>query len=210
MFITFEGGEGAGKSTLSKKVCDELKRTHEVLMTREPGGTPFGEALRHLILHRHQTDSPEKKAFQVCAKAELFLFEAARVQHIEEVIKPALNQAKIVLCDRFSDSTIAYQGAGRALGIDFVKQCDALATGGLKPDLTFFVDIDPEIGLARVRKRSDVKDLIEDEALIFHKRVRAAFQILAQESQGRIVVLDGELSEQELFNVAMTHIQRVL
>ena len=207
MFITFEGGEGAGKSTLSKKVFDELMRSHEVLMTREPGGTPFGEEVRHLLLH-HQTD--KTTPFQVCAKAELFLFEAARVQHIEEVIKPALAQKKIVLCDRFSDSTIAYQGAGRSLGTDFVKQCDALATGGLKPELTFFVDIDPEIGLARVRSRSDVKDRIEDEALAFHKRVREAFQILARESQGRIVVLDGTLSEQELFNLAMTHIQRVL
>jgi dTMP kinase len=211
MFITFEGGEGAGKSTLSKKIYEALKSKYTPLMTREPGGTVFGEKIREMLLFRQE-------GMKISLKAELFLFEAARIQHIEEVILPALKRGQIVLCDRFSDSTIAYQGAGRNVGVEYVKTVDQLATAGLMPDLTFFVDIDPQVGLGRVKKRSQTSvengaqnfDSIESEALAFHERVRVAFQMLAQTSQGRIIVLDGNLSEEELFKIAFEHIQKKL
>ena len=205
MFITCEGGEGAGKSTLSKKVYAELKKNHAVLLTREPGGTVFGEEIRSLLLHH-------RHGMQVGAQAELFLFLAARAQHIEEVILPSLKSGKIVLCDRFSASTIAYQGAGRGLGVEYVKACNALAVDALieansLPDLTFFVDVDPEVGLSRVGSRSDKKDHIEEEALSFHKRVRDAFVLLAKDPQNKVIVLDGHLSVEALFFKAMEHIQ---
>ncbi len=205
MFITFEGGEGAGKSTLSKKVCAELKKNHEVLLTREPGGTAFGEEVRGLLLHH-------RHGMQVGARAELFLFLAARAQHVEEVILPALKNGKLVLCDRFSASTIAYQGAGRGLGLEYVKACDALAVSALieanaLPDLTFFVDVEPEVGLLRVGSRSDKKDHIEEEALSFHKKVRDAFVLLAKDPQNKVIVLDGHLAVEDLFLQAMKYIQ---
>ncbi len=204
MFITFEGGEGAGKSTLSKKVAAELEKTHKVLLTREPGGTQLGEEIRNVLLHH-------RHGMLVGARAELLLFLAARSQHIEEVIIPALKNNTIVLCDRFSASTIAYQGGGRELGVEYVKECDAcstveLAKRDLLPDLTFFVDIDPEVGLSRVASRSDKKDRIEEEQLAFHNRVRETFLLLASKNP-KMVILDGNLSEDALFSEAMNHIR---
>lgn len=202
MFITFEGGEGAGKSTLAQKIGEELGKSHEVLFTREPGGTKLGEEVRSLLLHK-------REEIQVGAKAELFLFLAARIQHIEMVIQPALKLGKVVLCDRFSDSTIAYQGAARGLGIDYTENCTRLAIQDCTPDMTFFVNLDPQIGLMRAGKRTEL-DHIEKEQLSFHQKVREGFLELARRYPTRIIVLDGTKSKQELFNDAMHHIQKKL
>lgn len=198
LFITFEGGEGAGKSTLAARIRDALKAEGStVVFTREPGGTALGEELRELLLHH--------KDKEISAKCELFLFLAARVQHLEEVILPALKQGAIVLCDRFSDSSIAYQGEGKGLGFEYVHQLCNMALGSTTPNLTFYVDIDPKIGLQRTDKRRKMSndmsgpDRMEQETLHFHERVRAGFKRLAALYPDRIHVLDGRLDPDALF-----------
>lgn len=198
LFVTFEGGEGAGKSTLAASLRDALKAEgHPVLFTREPGGTPFGEELRNLLLHH------KSKVFD---KAELFLFLSSRIQHIEEAIKPALAAGMIVLCDRFNDSTIAYQGSARGLGIDYVAQACALACGTFTPDLTFLVDIDPKVGLARTNRRRQgaAVDRLEGEALSFHEKVRDGYLQLAKQAPDRILILDGTCEPNQLLTQAHT------
>jgi dTMP kinase len=204
-FITFEGGEGAGKSTLAKNVFEKLKSEgKDVIFTREPGGTKFGEEIRALLL--------SKNGFKIGPRAELFLFLAARAQHVEEVLHPALEAGKIVICDRFTDSTIAYQGIGRGLGVGYVSNCAMLATMEVSPDATFIVDIDPVIGLARVGKRTSgaAVDRIEDEGLQFHNTIRQAFRKLAEASPNRITLLDGTLSESKLLELVMERIKGLL
>lgn len=204
-FVTFEGGEGAGKSTLAKGVYERLRQEgRDALFTREPGGTKFGEEVRGLILHRD--------GFTIGARAELFLFLASRAQHVEEVIRPALEAGKIVICDRFVDSTIAYQGIARELGVEYVSSLNMMATMGLSPDATFIVDIDPVVGLERTLKRSkgEKGDRIEDEGLQFHKMIRQAFLKLAEAAPNRIMVLDGMLSEEKLVEMAMERLKGCL
>lgn len=212
LFITFEGGEGAGKSTLASSVRDALKAQQiNILFTREPGGTPLGEKLRELLLHA--------KELAISSRAELLLFLASRAQHIVEVIEPALAKNITVLCDRFSDSSIAYQGAGKELGFSYVKQLCDLVQQELVPDVTFYVDIDPAIGLARVRSRRQIcvdalediatYDRIEGEAIAFHQKVRSAFLHLAdldsavKDHTKRIYVLDGTLPPETLLQQAL-------
>lgn len=198
LFVTFEGGEGAGKSTLAASLRDALKAEgHPVLFTREPGGTAFGEELRNLLLHH------KSKVFD---KAELFLFLSSRIQHIEEQIKPALSQGAIVLCDRFNDSTIAYQGNARGLGMDFVAQLCTLACGDFAPDLTFLVDLDPKVGLARTNRRRQgaAVDRLEGEALAFHDKVRDGYLHLAKQFPDRICILDGTCEPNQLLSQAHT------
>ncbi len=200
LFVTFEGGEGAGKSTLATHIRDALVKeaSCEVILTREPGGTTFSEELRSLLLHHKG---------HVTSKAELFLFLSARIQHLEELIKPALKKGAIVLCDRFTDSSIAYQGVARGLGMDYVSSCCSLATGGFDPDLTFYVDLDPKIGLLRTHKRRGSANLavdrLENEALHFHEKVRTGFQKLTLANPDRIITLDGTLDPVSLFNAAL-------
>ena len=204
LFITFEGGEGAGKSTLACRLRDALKADgHEVVFTREPGGTAFGEELRKMLLH-YKAD--------VASRAELFLFLSARIQHIEEVIKPAIKRGAIVLCDRFTDSTIAYQGEARGLGVDYVSSCSSLALGGFEPDLTFYVDIDPKQGLLRTLKRqsSEKFDRLENESLQFHEKVRRGFEKQAAAHPTRIITLDGTQNPDSLFQQAYPHIKNKL
>src|SRR5580658_5141815 len=142
-FVTFEGGEGSGKTTLLAQLSDVLtQQGYQVVNTREPGGTPLGETIRHWVLHQ----DPIKR---IGNKAELLLFLAARAQHIEEVILPALQEGKIVLCDRFNDSTVAYQGWARGLGIKYVQKLCRLICGKVIPQLTLFLNVSPEVGLAR-------------------------------------------------------------
>lgn len=198
LFVTFEGGEGVGKSTLTSRLRDALKAEgRDVLTSREPGGTPFGEELRSLLLH-HKGD--------VVPDAELFLFLASRIQHLEELIKPAVQRGSIVLCDRFSDSTIAYQGIARGLGLQYVSSCCKLATKDFEPDLTFFIDLDPKIGLQRThsrrKKTAESIDRLEKEALDFHEKVRDGFRTLAKQHPERIVTLDGTLNPEALFQAA--------
>lgn len=193
-FITLEGGEGSGKSTLLNELADYLTQHHfEVVKTREPGGTRLGEMIRYWLLN-HQAGCA------IADQAELLLFLAARAQHIDEVIEPAVKQGKIVLCDRFNDSTIAYQGSARNLDIVKVKHLCETVCGPVVPDLTLFLDVDPEVGLLRTMKLEKDQanagefDRIEQEALSFHKNVQAGFRALAMENPGRIVRIDANQS----------------
>lgn len=182
LLITFEGTEGCGKSTQTHLLSRHLDAEgHNVVMTREPGGTPIAEAVREILL------DPANHAMS--ALTELLLYEAARAQHVYELIRPAIEAGSIVLCDRFIDSTTAYQGAGRRLpGIDFEK-LHSLATGGLSPDMTIFLDIPVDLGLKRATVFS-APDRIESESVEFHKRVRQGFLDLAQQHPERIKSLD--------------------
>lgn len=203
-FITFEGGEGAGKSTLIRKLSQELlKKGYSVVTTREPGGTPVGERIRECLL------DPQFKS-ELGAKAELLLFLSSRAQHIDRLIKPALDQNSIVLCDRFNDSTIAYQGAGRQLGIDYVSTLCNDVCQEIQPRLTFFLDLEPEEGLARRKKTVNTVDRIESEGLDFHERVRNGFRFLANENPERIHTINATRSIEEVFQEVLEIILKAL
>jgi dTMP kinase len=186
LFITFEGIEGCGKTTQLARLQSYLNaQGRHVEVTREPGGTPLSEAIRKLLLdptHGHLSPT-----------AELLLYESARAQHVDERLRPALEAGAIVLCDRFADSTTAYQGAGRNLSAESVATLHQVATRGVWPDLTILIDVPVEVGLARVARARE-KDRMELEPLQFHERVRAAFLLLAQLQSDRIKVVDGTRS----------------
>jgi dTMP kinase len=183
VLITFEGIEGSGKSTHARLLAEHLGALGwNPLATREPGGTPLGEPIRRLLL--------DAGSAPVAPLAELLLYCADRAQHVTQVIGPALAAGRPVLCDRFSDSTIAYQGHGRGLDLDLVRSIEARARGGLTPALTFVFDCPPSEGLARVRRRSMATDRIESAPLAFHERVREGFLTLAATSPARYRVLD--------------------
>lgn len=195
-FIAFEGGEGAGKSTQEGLLAAALAdRGHTVVRTREPGGTPAGEAVRHVLL------SPEYEGLD--ARAEALLFAAARGEHAARVIRPALERGDIVVCDRYIDSSVAYQGFGRELGPERVRDLSLWATHDLLPDLTVVLDVDPAVGLARFAQR----DRLEAEPLEYHQSVRAAFLALAEAEPPRYLVLDAGLPVDV---VAATILARVL
>jgi dTMP kinase len=183
LFITLEGGEGAGKSSVMARIGKLLTvEGHNVVVTREPGGTPLGEAVRQLLLVSASQEA-------IGAQTELLLFLAARAQHLRDVIVPALAEGKIVLCDRFNDSSVAYQGYGRQLGSDRVAELCRLACGGFEPSLTFLLDVDPKIGLARATAHRE-RDRLEREDAAFHRRVREGFLRLARQNPERIRVID--------------------
>jgi dTMP kinase len=183
LFVTFEGIEGSGKSTHLRLLAQALRTTgHAVVETREPGGTALGKALRDLLLTPSGTP-PEPLA-------ELLLYCADRAQHVAQVIRPALAAGQIVLCDRFSDSTLAYQGYARRLDLDTVRALDAAARAGLEPDLTFLLDCPPDAGLARARARSGSSDRFEQEALAFHEAVQRGFHALAATRPDRYRIID--------------------
>ncbi|MCL4216198.1 MAG: dTMP kinase [Candidatus Hydrogenedentes bacterium] len=187
-FITFEGVEGCGKSTQIERAHDFLKNLGlAVDLTREPGGTPLAESIRGFLLDPAHTG--------LDAMAELLLYEAARAQHVAERIRPALKAGVTVLCDRFSDSTTAYQGAGRGLDMARLLQLHAIATGGLEPDLTLVLDVPVELGMRRTEARGG-RDRIEQEPDDFHHRVRQAFLDLAKANPERMRVVDGTLDEE--------------
>lgn len=194
-FLTFEGGEGAGKTTLMAALeTTLLQEGFSVLRTREPGGTPLGDAIRQLVLHHKEAISPY---------AELSLFLASRAQHVQEVIKPALERGMLVLCDRFNDSSVAYQGAARGLGVEAVSQFCTFASQGLVPDLTFYLDIDPAVGLARAQSARGSKDRIEEETLSFHQKIRAAYHQIEKREPLRFHRLDGALSPELVYQKAL-------
>lgn len=184
-FITFEGVEGCGKSTQADLLARELEdRGIAVLKTREPGGTDLGERLRGVLMARGDTITP---------LAELFLMEAARAQHVARVILPALHRGAWVVCDRFADSSTAYQGGGRAVGVDIVEELNRVACGGLKPDRTVLLDFPVAEGLARARGRASTSPAncrFEDEDLSFHRAVADAYRELAAREPGRVVMVD--------------------
>ncbi len=193
MFITFEGGEGAGKSTAIKKVVEKLENEgYQIVLTREPGGTPISEEIRNIILDKKNTEMDER--------TEALLYAASRRQHIVEKIIPSLKEGKIVLCDRFLDSSLAYQGHARGIGIDKVLEMNLFATEGLEPDLTFFFDLDPEKGLERIAANSSREvNRLDVEKLSFHKKVREGFLMLAKRFEHRFVVIDASKDKDSVF-----------
>lgn len=189
--IVFEGVEGCGKTTQIERSRLWLQDVSgvAVVVTREPGGTQLGVSLRHLLL-----TEPQHPIFP---RAELLLYAADRAQHIEEAIEPQLNQGVIVLCDRYTDSTVAYQGYGRGLSLELIEQLNYIATSGLESDLTLWLDIDVEIGLARAKARGK-SDRFEQTELDFHRRVQQGYRELAQKYPQRIVRVDASPSEIEV------------
>lgn len=184
-FISFEGPDGAGKSTVLNQILTKIgsKLIPQYLVTREPGGSKIAEQIRNIIL-----DPANQK---MTARTEALLYAASRSQHVEEVVRPALAAGKVVFSDRFVDSSLAYQGAGRKLGISEVKKINDFATAGLEPDLTLFFALDPAIGLARIQKlRPGHEDRLEQEKLAFHRRVYAGYQKIEALDHKRIVAID--------------------
>jgi dTMP kinase len=193
VFVTFEGIEGCGKSTQLALLAAALQeRGSQVTVTREPGGTSAGDAIRRLLLDASGPD--------LDPLAELFLYLADRTQHVRETVKPALAMGRIVLCDRFSDSTIAYQGYGRGGDVARIRHLDEIARDGCRPDLTFLLDCPVAVGLERARIRATTPaggDRFELEPEVFHERVRAGFLKLAAAEPDRIRIIDSRLSLRE-------------
>ncbi len=190
-FITFEGIEGAGKSTQSVMLHNYLiEKNKKVILTKEPGGTETGKKIRQILLSHSDEIFPPL--------AELFLYEADRNFHIHNLIKPKIDQGYTVICDRFTDSTLAYQGYARGLDIDFVKEINSIASEGIKPDITFLIDIPVEEGLKRIQIIRE-KDRIEKEEIDFHKKLREGFLKIAEEERDRIVVLNGLEPPEKIF-----------
>ncbi len=192
LFITIEGGEGAGKSTLVESLTKELfARGVPVIKTREPGGSPIAEKIRQILI----------QGVGIEVKAELLLFLAARAQHLQEKVVPALKVGSVVICDRFSDSTIAYQSFARGLPLEEVETLDEIARSHLKPQLTLLLDIDPEDAFKRISLKG--RDRLEKESLDFHKKVREGFLFLAKRDKNRIVLLDAKRPSQEVLKKAL-------
>jgi dTMP kinase len=190
LFITFEGGEGSGKSTqIARLAARQRALGLDPLVTREPGGTPLAEGIRALLLDSSVAPGPV---------AEALLMVAARADLVSAVIRPALAAGRNLLCDRYTDSTLAYQGAGRGLETAMLEGWNSVATGGLVPDLTFLFDLDPEIGLARRASAGVSTNRLDRESLPFHQRVRACYLELAASSPKRWIVLDATASHDQL------------
>ena len=202
LFITLEGGEGTGKSTQAKLLADRLRAEgHALLLTREPAGMELGQRVKRLL----------EEDISLAPLAELLLFEAARAQHVAEVIRPALERGDIVVCDRFTDSTLAYQGSGRGLDRGLIRTLNQAASAGLTPDLTVLLDLPPAVGLARADARppqtgrmagrkgqQEARDRIGTESLEFHQRVRDGYRALAEQEPSRFLVLDAALPAQQV------------
>lgn len=184
-FVTLEGIEGCGKSTQARALATALGPG--VLLTQEPGGTPLGKDIRKLLLH----------GGAMTPAAEVLLYFADRAQHVAEVVRPALAAGRLVVCDRYVDSTYAYQGYGRGVPLELLRHVWQLATDGLTPDLTLLIDVPVELGLGRIERRGS-HDRLEGEARAFHVRVRDGYHALAREEPQRWQVLDGTRPEQEL------------
>ena len=188
VFISFEGPEGAGKSTQTKLLQAALERAgYAVTLTREPGGTPLGDAVRNVVLLNLD--------LEVTPLSEFLLYSASRAQLVRDVITPALQAQHVVICDRYADSSLAYQGYGRGLNLAFLREVTWEATGGLRPHVTVLLDLEPSIGLARASSRG-AKDRLELADLAFHQRVRAGFLELAGLEPERFLVVDAMLPEQ--------------
>ena len=191
-FLTFEGGDGAGKTTQIELLSQALTRAgQDPLVTREPGGTKLAEEIRHWVLHH---------ASSIDAETEVLLMFAARSHHTREVIEPALASGRWVLCDRYTDASYAYQGGGRGLAHSLIASLEQIATGGLKPDLTILLDLGIDDGIRRTGGRGTHQDRFESEEAAFKERVRAAYHHIAETSSGRVVNLDASQAVDELYN----------
>jgi len=200
LFITFEGGEGCGKSTQSRLLLKQLEqRNIPVVLTHEPGGTALGNELRKTL--------KRKRDSSISPQAELFLLAASRAQLVTELIRPALEEGKVVLCDRFTHSTMVYQGYGRGLDFTAIKMVNNMATENLNPDLIILLDISPEQGLAR---KQSLKDRFELEDLSFHRRVREGYLKMAEAEPDRWLVIDASLPKGKIAEIIWDRVGRLL
>ncbi len=196
-FITFEGSEGCGKSTQSKSLVDHLTaKGFPVRLIREPGGVAISEKVRDILL--------DKKNTQMNKECETLLYMAARAQLVEEIVIPELTRGTILVCDRFLDSTIAYQGYGCGVAVESIRAMGLFATKGIVPDLTFFLDLSTEEGL---RRRGTERDRIELRSMEYHERVRAGYHKIAAAEPGRVIVIDGRRSKEENFRMICTLVE---
>lgn len=199
MFITFEGPDGSGKSTIIQKVYDYLiENNYDVIKTREPGGSPIAEKIRNLILDTENT--------KMGYRTEALLYAASRAQHVEETILPALNENKIVLCDRFLISSLAYQGVGRDLGIENVRKINEFAINGVYPDFVLFFDVDPITTLKR-KSSLDTADRLEKEGNNFHERVYNGYKEILN-SENNIEIIDATQSVEDVFSQCIKVLKR--
>ncbi len=204
--ITFEGPEGGGKTTLIRRLAEALERdcAKVVRLAREPGGTRTGEAVRAILQH----DAASEPIFD---RTEVLLFEASRAQLCETVLAPAIARGEWCLCDRFTDSTLAYQGYGRGIDLDTLRGLNDFATGGLRPDLTLLLDLPAESGLERIRQRAGTGiDRIENESLCFHRRLRDGYRALAEAESERFVVIDALRTFEEVWSDVWNAVRRLL
>ena len=200
LFITFEGGEGCGKSTQARALLGNLQQQNiPVLLTHEPGGTALGNEIRELL--------KKKQGIPFSPRAELFLFAASRAQLIDEIIRPALEEEKVVICDRFTHSTIVYQGHGRGLDLSDVEIANNLATQNIEPDLTILLDMPSEQGLAR---KQSSKDRFESEDISFHNRVREGYLKTAATDPERWLVIDASLAQEEIAGIIREKVSKLL
>ena len=203
LFITFEGGDGAGKSTQAEKLTAALEAAgRTVVRTREPGGTPVGEQLRSLVL--------EHGNGEIDARTEALIFAASRAAHVAQVIRPAVERGDVVVCDRYIDSSVAYQGSGRSLGTDEVRQLNIWATEGYAPDLTVLLDVDPEQGRLRRTANEAAEDRLESEPDTFHLRIRRAFLEQARNDPARYLVLDAGRPVDDLADAVLARVRELL
>lgn len=200
-FVVLEGGDGSGKSTHARLLAEALRSAgRDVVLTQEPTGTPLGKLVKGVFERAHS----EGGSAPLSAKTELFLFEAARADHVRAVIRPALDAGSIVVCDRFADSTLAYQGYGRGLPLDDIRRLNAIATEGLAPDLVLVFDVDPEVGMARADSGAGKKrDSIGQESREFHRRVREGFLEIARAGGERYVIIDAARPIEEVAAAAL-------
>lgn len=202
IFISFEGIEGSGKTTQARLLYDYLyKKGLNPVLTEEPGGTDIGREIRKILL------SPQH--FNMHPVTELLLYNASRSQHVNEVILPAIKSGRIVITDRFSDSTCAYQGRGRGLDRDIINRIDEISTGGVRPDITILIDVDVNVGLLRNRKANKV-DRIELEEIEFHRRVRDGYLEIARQEPDRIRIIDGSKEIEDIHRQVIAEMESIL
>jgi len=202
IFITFEGIEGSGKTTQIEDLARRLKGKNEIVLTREPGGTPLADAIRQTLLAQSSQG--------MLPETELLLYELARRDHIEEIIRPALERGAVILCDRFTDATLAYQGYARGLPLQKIEWLNNVATGGLKPDRTFLFDLPVTEGLKRAHGRKKMLDRFDRESEIFHQKVREGYLTLARQHKKRFYVLDANRSRDTVFQELRREVEKLL
>ena len=203
LFITFEGTDGAGKTTQIQRLTADLRQTgYDVCLTREPGGTPISEQIRDMLLNPDHSE--------MAATTELLLYAASRAQHVSEVIKPALEAGKVVISSRFADAMVVYQGYGRGLDLERINHLNRIATDGVTPDVTFVLDLPVEIGLQRVQNSRGGLDRLEREKIEFHRRLREGYQILAKQEPQRLKIIDSQVNSEQVYTQIQAIIQPLL
>ena len=203
LFITFEGTDGAGKTTQIGRLTADLRQAgYEVCLTREPGGTPISEQIREMLLNPDHSE--------MAATTELLLYAASRAQHVSEVIKPALEAGQIVISSRFADATVVYQGYGRGLDLETINRLNRIATDGVTPDVTIVLDLPVEVGLQRVQNSRGGLDRLEREKIEFHRRLREGYQTIARQEPQRLKIIDAQVSPEQVYGQIQEAIQPLL